>query len=59
MYNYIKILLKIIVIFFTFYFILNLVEHIFNLELDSYIIVVIFIVVASSTGIFNKKVNKW
>ena len=52
-------LLKIIIIFFAFFLVLNLAEHLFDMELDSYTIVIIFIVVVSSTGIFNnRKIRK-
>ncbi len=52
-------LIKIIIIFFAFFFVLNLAEYLFDMELDSYTIVIIFIVVASSTGIFNnRKIRK-
>ncbi|KFZ26054.1 MAG: hypothetical protein KQ78_01734 [Candidatus Izimaplasma bacterium HR2] len=59
MLRFFKIFVKILLIFFAFYFVLNLAEYIFNVELDSYTIVIFFIVVASSTGIFDRKSRKW
>jgi len=52
-----KRLIKIILIFFGFYFVLNLAEHLFDMELESYTIVIIFIVVASSTELFSNNKN--
>ena len=59
MLRFLKIFIKILLLFFAFYFVLNLAEYVFNTELDSYTIVIFFIVVASSTGIFNKRNRKW
>ncbi len=59
MLRFIKIFVKILLIFFAFYFVLNLAEYVFDVELDSYTIVIFFIVVASSTGIFDKRNRKW
>ena len=50
-----KVIGKSIIIFIAFYFVISLAEHLFDMELDSYTIVIIFIVVASSSGIFNNK----
>ena len=51
-----KKLVKIILIFFGFYFVLNLAEYLFDMELETYTIVIIFIVVASSSEMFS--INK-
>ena len=59
MVRFIKIFIKILLIFFAFYFVLNLAEYVFDVELDSYTIVIFFIVVASSTGIFDRNRKKW
>ena len=50
MVRYIKILIKIILIFLFFYLVVIAIENIFNVEVDSYMIYALFIIVASSMG---------
>jgi divalent metal cation (Fe/Co/Zn/Cd) transporter len=54
----VKGIFKIIIIFLAFFFVINLAEHLFDMEFESYTIVIIFIVVASSSGMFNYKKRK-
>ncbi len=53
-----KSIIKIVITFLIFFFVINFAEFTFDIELDSYYIVILFILVASSTGMFNIRRNK-